>query len=32
MISKWLDGCSVEQLRKFFRILIDLKIEGRDKR
>jgi len=32
MISKWLDGCSVKQLRKFFRILIELRIEDRDKR
>ena len=32
MISKWLDGCSVEQLRKFFRVLIELRIEDRDKR
>ncbi len=32
MISKWLSGCSIEQFRKFFRILIELRIEDRDKR
>ena len=27
LINKWLDGCSVQQLRRFFKILVELRIE-----
>src|SRR5260370_21925761 len=27
LINKWLDGCTVQQLRRFFKILLELRIE-----